>query len=262
MTPVRGAYRAVVPSCQGRIGGERPGAAGVTEAHLPGPKTAGFWPGRSRLLTRPWDLDSRPGRSSRCSYTLERHFGCNLRADSRVLVATRRTIDLLATPDLLAVALMLRSSRRDLDSRPGRCFPSVRLFPRSHLSLLVGAHGLPSVSLSCCPWRSRTVSLRCWIPSVAVKLRCPASGVRAGGGHGVAWVGRRRRESLSVRFFPFREVTPTRPILSSKRPKPGPGALPLDFGGGCGPGARPRHRPPQQLRQPHACCCRFGSPLG
>ena len=87
---------------------------------------------------------------------------------------------------------MLRSSRRDLDSRPGRCFPSVRLFPRSHLSLLVGAHGLPSVSLSCCPWRSRTVSLRCWIPSVAMKLRCPASGVRAGGGHGVAWVGRRR----------------------------------------------------------------------
>ena len=29
-----------------------------------------------------------------------------------------------------------------------------------------------------------------------------------------------------------------------------------------GPGARPRHRPPQQLRQPHACCCRLGSPLG
>ena len=35
------------------------------------------------------------------------------------------------------------------------------------------------------------------------------------------------------------------PFSFSRRPVD---ALPLDFGGGCGPGARPRHRPPQQLR--------------
>ena len=36
---------------QGRFGGERPGAAGVTEEHLPGPETARFPVGRSP--TRP-----------------------------------------------------------------------------------------------------------------------------------------------------------------------------------------------------------------
>ena len=35
------------PSCKEDLGGERPGAAGVTEEHVPGPQNASFAVGRS-----------------------------------------------------------------------------------------------------------------------------------------------------------------------------------------------------------------------
>ena len=189
-----------IPFQDGRFRGERPGVAGVTEEHLPGPKTAGLRQGRSPTSLLSQSAASGSGRSGGDLIDMEgfiRYRVCDWKCDSgrmlrpwvclhlsaaylvqvRALSGSARATGPITTLTLVPVVAVV--PLRDLHSDPA---PDLR--HASRLLIPLGRRDRHREIRIC------GMSLATWPPWIRVgRISCPGFGAGVlGGGSGIGHV--------------------------------------------------------------------------